>query len=338
VLSTATGVSAISSLAVYNSAGHGPVGVEGTMSPGDFITISYGGHSQTFCVAGASNVSGSSVSSIPVQTYTPPSTCSAGNPTPTFNFPAGSTIQDSSSNTTASNTDCYDKQTTPLGAGAGWNPATGNPLCVATLGYIQETTGGKNYCWYGNSTGAPTGACTAPISTKASNLSGAVATSTTYNLSSNLTGNVKSGDTLQFSENGNVVQCTSTNSGLPGTNDYYIGASILKTSATACTIISGTNTGFDSNAIITDYTTTNTLASDSSHTLSQFDINKNYNHEIELTPVTANGTAPVAAVDLAASGGQRTFVVGIFIPGPAAAQNQLQGLTSTFGLTWHIDQ
>jgi hypothetical protein len=35
----------------------------------------------------------------------------------------------------------------------------------------------------------------------------------------------------------------------------------------------------------------------------------------------------------------RTFYVGLYLPVPAGTpQNQLQGLSSTFGLTWHIDQ
>ena len=35
----------------------------------------------------------------------------------------------------------------------------------------------------------------------------------------------------------------------------------------------------------------------------------------------------------------RTFRVGLYVPAPAGTnQNQLQGLSSTFGLTWHIDQ
>ena len=35
----------------------------------------------------------------------------------------------------------------------------------------------------------------------------------------------------------------------------------------------------------------------------------------------------------------RTFYVGLYLPVPAGSnQNALQGLASTFGLTWHIDQ
>ena len=35
----------------------------------------------------------------------------------------------------------------------------------------------------------------------------------------------------------------------------------------------------------------------------------------------------------------RTFQVGVYLPAPAGTnQNPLQGLASTFGMTWHIDQ
>ena len=35
----------------------------------------------------------------------------------------------------------------------------------------------------------------------------------------------------------------------------------------------------------------------------------------------------------------RTFQVGVYFPAPAGTnQNALQGLASTFGLTWHVDQ
>jgi hypothetical protein len=117
-----------------------------------------------------------------------------------------------------------------------------------------------------------------------------------------------------------------------------MGATSITLSGSACTVLSGTNTGFDNNTVITDYTTLNTLSSDAgASSVSQFDIQKKYSGKIELTPVSANGTTAATGTDLASSGA-RTFVVGIIIPGPTAAQNQLQGLKSTFGLTWHIDQ
>jgi hypothetical protein len=325
VLSTATGTSSIGSLSVYAS-GHGPAGVEGTMAAGDLITVTYGSTSQTFCVGAGGAAPGATT--IPVSST---GACTGYSTTPTISFLPGATVQDTSSDTSATNTNCYDTQQTVLGSGSGWNPATGNPLCVASLLYVQETTGGKNYCWFGNNTGAPTGACTAPISANPTAL-GTSANQTiaagTYAVSA-LKGNIKSGDTLAFNESGNTVTC-------PASADYYLGATSVQVGA--CTVQPGSSNGiFDNNAVITDTTTLNTLSSDVTHTISQFDRTKNYSSKQELTPVTANGVTGPAATDLAASG-VRTFVVGVFIPGPAAPQNQLQGLKSTFGLTWHIDQ
>ena len=60
---------------------------------------------------------------------------------------------------------------------------------------------------------------------------------------------------------------------------------------------------------------------------------------IFLPPVTANGTANASAAVQLASGSTRTFYVGVYFPSPTGSnQNNLQGLISTFGLLWHMDQ
>ncbi len=311
-------------LAIYAS-GHGPAGSEGPMAAGDLITVTSGPFSQSFCVgaggvaAGATSIPIAATCTVDLVTYTNIAT---------ITISQCATIQDSSSDTTATNTNCYDVQTTNLT----WNPTTGNPLCTSALLYVQETTGSKNYCWFGSGHDSVTGMCDAPISVKQTSATPTIAASTTYTLATALTGNVKTNDKLWFSENGNVIQCNAS-------ANSYIGALSLTTNATACTPISGTNTGFDANVVITDKSTLDTLASDpgTSDSISAFDINRNFGLKKELTPVSANGTTGVAAVDLASSAA-RTFVVGVFIPGPAASQNQLQALKSTFGLVWHIDQ
>jgi hypothetical protein len=310
----------VTTLSLYAS-GHGPAGVEGTIAGGDLVVVTSGSGTQTFKVGAAGAAPGAT--SIPiVNDGTYPNTAA-------ITISAGATVADQSSDTTAANTNCYDTQQTVFT----FNPVTNNPLCAATALYVQETTGGKNYCWWGNTTSSPpSGACNAPISTKPSSVSGGVVSAgSTYTVTA-LTGNIKAGDTLYFTEGGNQVSCTANGS------NYYIGATSITLSGSACTVLSGTNTGFDNNTVITDYTTLNTLSSDAgASSVSQFDIQKKYSGKIELTPVSANGTTAATGTDLASSGA-RTFVVGIIIPGPTAAQNQLQGLKSTFGLTWHIDQ
>ena len=312
-------------LAIYAS-GHGPAGSEGPMTAGDLITVTSGTFSQSFCVGAGGVAAGAT--SIPIA-----ATCTVSlvvyTNSATITIAAGATIQDSSSDTTAANTNCYDMQITNLT----WNPTTNNPLCSSALLYVQETTGGKNYCWFGSGHDSATGMCDAPISAKQTSATPTIGPSQTYTLTTGLTGNVKAGDELDFSENGNVVACTAN-------ANTYMNATSLVTSSAACTIKSGVNSGFDANVVITDKSTLNTLASDypsSTDSISAFDINRNFGLKKELTPVSANGTTGVAATDLASSAA-RTFVVGVFIPGPAAAQNTLQALKSTFGLVWHIDQ
>ena len=306
----------VSSLPVATS-GQGPAGVEGTVAAGDLVTVTYGPSQQTFKVGPGGAAPGAA--SIPiVNDVTYPNTS-------TMSIQTGATIQDTSSDTTAANTNCYDAQTTVYS----FNPTTNNPMCSTALLYVQEITGGKNYCWVGNTTGAPAGACTAPISTKPSaGLSGGTVVNGTYTVTA-LTGNIKSGDAIAFNENGNTVNCAATAS-------YYIGATSITVGS--CAAAAGSvNSGFDNNVVITDTTTTGTLANDTTDTISKFDINKNYSQKIELTPVSANGVTGATGTDLASSA-SRSFVVGVFIPGPAGSQNYLQALKSTFGLTWHIDQ
>ena len=76
---------------------------------------------------------------------------------------------------------------------------------------------------------------------------------------------------------------------------------------------------------------------DTTDTISKFDTTKGVSLEQELAPVTSNGTATASPIELT-HGTKRTFEVGVYFPSPIGNQNQLQGLASTFGITWHIDQ
>lgn len=314
VLSTSiSSGSSVTSLSLYAS-GHGPAGLEGTVNSGDHILVTYGGNSQTF-VASAGAAPGAT-------------TINVNSLVATATFSAGATVEDLDSDTSAANTDCYDTQLVNLG----FNPTTNNPLCSGSVLFVQETTGGFNYCWWGSGAGSANGQCDAPISTSPSSVSGGVVAAGSYTVTA-LTGNIKSGDTLQFTQGANKVTC-------PASADYYYNATSITVGA--CTLVSGSNSGFNSSAVITDTSSLSRIASDTTHSISKFDQNAKYSSKIELTPVTANGTTAATGTDLA-SGATRTFVVGVIIAGsnatpPANAQNQLQQLKSTFGLTWHIDQ
>jgi hypothetical protein len=65
--------------------------------------------------------------------------------------------------------------------------------------------------------------------------------------------------------------------------------------------------------------------------------------KIQLYPVSSSGVLDTAAsVQLSHFNSgtyARTFQVGVYLPAPTGQnQNPLQGLISTFGITWHIDQ
>jgi hypothetical protein len=292
----------------------GPNGLEGNISNGDTIVVTSGGVSQSFTANGASSAGGTTVN--------------VNAAAPTAAVAAGATVEDTSSDTTAANTNCYDTQVTNLG----FNPTTNNPLCSTAMLLVQETTGGKHYCWWGSGANSANGMCDLPVSVASSTpVNGTAIGAGTYTISTagGLNGNIKSGDEVAFTENGNQAWCTSS-------ADYYTGTTSIVLSA-PCGTSYGLNNVFDSSAVVTDLTSLQRVAADGSHSISQFDQNAKTTSHIELKPVTANGTAPLAAIDLA-HGASRNFIIGIVIPGPAAAQNTVQALKSTFGISWQLSQ
>jgi hypothetical protein len=292
----------------------GPNGLEGNITNGDTIVVTSGGVSQSFTANGASAAGATTVS--------------VNAAAPTAAVAAGATVEDTSSDTSAANTNCYDTQVTNLG----FNPTMNNPLCSAAMLLVQETTGGKHYCWWGSGAGSANGMCDLPVSVVPSGLSSntTIAAGTyTIGTAGGLNGNIKSGDHIAFTENGNQAWCTAS-------TDYYTGATSIVLTST-CGTSYGANNVYDNSATITDLTSLQRVASDGTHSISQFDQNAKTTSHIELTPVTANGTAPLAAIDLA-HGASRNFVIGIVIPGPASAQNTIQALKSTFGISWQLSQ
>lgn len=250
------------------------------------------------------------------------------------------------------------------------------PLCD-TLGFwIQEQSvvNGQtfNYCWYGDgATGSahvpvtPNGMCRAPISanfpgSSTQNIDGA----TTYTITtpSPLRGNVAAGDQVWVTQVGHpTAYCSET-------QDAYIGSSQLvfntcKDAASNGSAIPASQALYTydegaSGATIIDGTTLNDLSGDL-QTLSNFDTLLGPNNKQELATLVGNGKlantgATVTSIELGHRGSagsfnatsgvgsapdSRTFYIGVFFPsGSSSAQNPLQGLKSTFGIGWHIDQ
>jgi hypothetical protein len=115
--------------------------------------------------------------------------------------------------------------------------------------------------------------------------------------------------------------------------------------ATSIPVTSATpNFAYPTTSTVTDSTTLGTLNSNTTDTITNFDTAHNGTvGKIQLYPVTGSGTvdtaAPVQLNHFGSGTYSRTFRVGVYVPAPAGInQNPLQGLQSTFGLTWHIDQ
>lgn len=298
--------------------------LEGTVTSGDSIVLSFGTHTQTF-TANAAAAGGAAAISV---------TSLAAN----FAYPIGTIVTDTSSNTTPSNTDCYDSKTTVSGTAGStkgtdlnFNPVAGNPFCGAALIFVQETTGGNHYCWLGkgSSPEAASGACTAPISV---NLSSALTTGgpiTSLPVTA-LNGNVASGDSIVVTSGTNTQTFTST-------AVAYLGATaIAVTSATP-------NFAYPTTSTVIDTAALTALNPDTTDTITNFDTAHNTTGKIQLFPVTGNGTvnntATVELGNFASATHSRVFQVGVYMPAPAGInQNPLQGLQSAFGITWHIDQ
>lgn len=313
-------------------------GLEGTVASGDTIRLTYGNNSQDF-VAGANKSGTSSATTLAV----------SGTATTAYTFPTGTLVTDRSSDTTTANTDCYDSLTSgsvngPTGGQnlPGFVTTTNNPFCTTVAMWVQETTGGpsstQHYCWYGYTTGAgaTAGACTAPISVNLSTATTCAATTLQVSNSGNgINGNVLSGDTIAVT-NGTTV-CTFT-----ANSTSYVGATSL-----AVTPVTGGATVLSTSSVVTDTKATSDLNSNTSNTLntiSKFDTQYGGGNHLQLYPTTNNGsfdnTAGLVRLAHYNSGTySRTFQIGFYFPAPNNTnQNTLQGLASTFGLTWHIEQ
>ena len=300
--------------------------LEGPVAISDAIVVSFGGHSQTF-TASAAAIGGATSISV------------SGGPLANFSYPLNSNVNDTSSNTTPNNTDCYDVKTTSPGTpGAtqgtqlNFNPTTGNPFCSAVLMYVQETTGNTYYCWSGkgSSPESANGLCVAPIAvTLTTGLTSGVAP-TTLQVSA-LNGNVTSGNQITVTSGTNTQTFTASAdarfgdtsiavSGAPNANfSYPVSSPVVNTSALT------------------------SLNSDTTDTISNFDTLHPVGGRIQLVPLLSNGNlntnATVQLSHFNVGNYTRTFYVGLYLPVPAGSnQNPLQGLSSTFGLTWHIDQ
>ena len=332
--------------------------LEGPVATNDKLWLSTGSTTQQFCAGapaagGATSITISGGYAVGASGSCPASTTTAGT---TYNV--GSRLNDLSTNTSAANTDCFDAQTTSASGGAtfgtqlNFNSTTNNPLCSTTLLWVQEqsTYGAStyNYCWFGRGSAfgdqSPSGEdsngqCRTPTTlVLASNVT---AGSTSYSLNvGTLAGNIRSGDTITFTESGNTMTCTAAST-------YNIG---YASTVSVNTCSGGGAQVFDGSAVVKDTSAfTGLNSTNSSSTLSYFDQHYFSGSGIAMPPLTGNGTTnATATVQLGKAGtagssgvapATRVYYIGVYIPAPSnTTQNTIQGLVSTFGLTWHVDQ
>lgn len=295
--------------------------LEGAVSNGDSIVVSFGSHSQTF-VANGPTTGGATAIVVTSQLAN-------------FSYPATNTsVTDTSSNATASNANCFDKLTTggtnvaTKGDSLNFNPITGNPFCGTALIYVQETTSGLNYCWVGkgSSPEAASGLCSAPIAvtlTSALTTGGPISSLPV----SALNGNVSVGDTITLTSG------THTQNFIAATSSETFGATSIAVTPLTPTF------AFPIGTTVINATSSGALNSDTTDTITNFDTAHGTTGKIQLYPVTGNGVVDTNASTQLIHANARTFLVGLYFPAPAGQnQNQLQGLSSTFGITWHMDQ
>lgn len=152
----------------------------------------------------------------------------------------------------------------------------------------------------------------------------------------NLHGNIEANDQITLVESGSTETCYATTS-------YYIGAA-SNISVTGCS--GAPSTTFNGSATVKDTTAFTALnGSNPSSTISNFDTAHLATGAIFMPPLNGNGSdVPSATVQLAAHGDAnhkdtRIFYIGVYFPSPSGTnQNFLQGLLSTFGLTFRTDQ
>jgi len=118
---------------------------------------------------------------------------------------------------------------------------------------------------------------------------------------------------------------------------FYSGAGTIPVSTVTA------NASYTTSATVVDTTELNTLNGDQTNDVANFDTLHPSSGEVLLYPPngygTLNTTAPVWLGHSGSSNSTRTFYVSVYMPKPSGSnQNFLQGLSSAFGLTWHIDQ
>jgi hypothetical protein len=341
-----TTTSTVTHLVAFTSITLASPGIEGPITAGDSLELDYGGSKITFFAYASYDPT--TTGPISVSCAAPP-TAQCGVTSATADFPAGSRLLDTSTESTGKPTNCFDQRTgssdlpvsltgAKVGTDLNFNGTevdstthwiSSNPFCKAALLFVQEQTligaSTYHYCWYGDgATGTQdataTGQCRMPISVAfaAGQTMSTSATPITYTItapgsspSTGLQGNIVSGDTIKISELG-----IATDSCIANANAYVGDTTISLRNCTAAT-------AFTTAATIVDYSTTFNMNSDQTDTLSNFDTGWPASNLQEMPPLISDGNhAPSSAsttqIELGRYGSAGTVGTGVSHLDPSA--------------------
>lgn len=277
-------------------------------------------------VAGVSTTSGSA--SLGLATGFPTSVI-AGESASGTNIPAGAIVTGENLSGTA-------VTISAAATGTGTSGVTfSNPFCASVVMWVQESAVVQGqtdyYCWYGPnaalggaSEAATDGLCEEPSAALSTpiNLNDSIASIPVNNLSFP----ISAGDTLELTNaSGQSQYLTAQNS--VGITTGATSIAVSPSASAAYAYPAGTTAVIDlSNSI-----------NSSSQTISNFDSTDSAG--ITLYPISGPGTVDTTGSVQLAAQTSRTFSIGLYLPNPnTVVSNYLQGLDSTFGLTWYLNQ
>ena len=276
----------------------------------------------------------------------------------TDTFAAGSTVVPNSS---CANLDNWIQESTTISGstyyycwfGLGsynltWNGSSATQVSLAQSGSAETAEALTVAQAQGSQTVTTNGLCVFPMQTT---LNSAISSGTVNSISlTSLSGPIFNGDTLAVTNAAGStlgtftaqtgVNCASPTYPLPNaTIGFNTGPQTVCVSGTASSTIPAGST-------VTDTTVTQTYMTNDLNTVASFDTGFSISTgKLPLEPITGTGTVNNSSpVQLGFTGNStypstRNFTTGVYLPSPNGTnENLLQGLQSTFGVTWHADQ
>ena len=276
----------------------------------------------------------------------------------TYSFPAGSTVVP---NSFCANNDYWIQESATISGstyyycwfGMGsynltWNGSSATQVSLAQSGAAETSEALTVAQAQGSQSVTTNGLCVFPMQTT---LNSSISSGAVNSISlTSLSGPIFNGDTLTVTNAAGSTlgtftaqtgaSCTSPTYPLPNaTIGFNTGPQTVCVSGTASSTI-------PSGSTVTDTTVTQTYMTNDLDTIATFDTGFSISTgKLPLEPISGTGTVNnSSAVQLGSFGNAtypstRNFTTGVYLPSPNGTnENLLQGLQSTFGVAWHVDQ